>query len=370
MQYIKQNTSAVIQFGPIVKSTDGYSPLTGITSGTATASVLFVYNGTSTGGMTTAFSWDEMSTSVVQPGCYALGLASSPIGSLGHLRIYFQNSSAIPTYEDVRILSANVYDSLISTSDYLLVDMQQIGGSSGEINTGMLDVNVQQVGGATMGGNVSSGYLQTDAQNVVTTASNMNVGAVAGTTVPSATAFQADVSGLSVLTTANNMNIGAVAGTTVQSATAFQADVSGLSVLTSASNINVGAVAGSTVAGVNDFKADVTNMSTFDASSETVNVGEIAGETITTDAADNWDNFWFNNDVVSTERVGDLPTTVDMISTNTVYDVWTHGDLMKLLQSHILGNTTYDGTTYVVYTHGGTTFVKYAMDTAYRTRTT
>jgi len=53
-----------------------------------------------------------------------------------------------------------------------------------------------------------------------------------------------------------------------------------------------------------------------------------------------------------------------------VYDVWTHDDLMKLLQSHLLGNTTYDGTTYVLYDHGGTTFVKFELTTAERTRTT
>jgi hypothetical protein len=85
--------------------------------------------------------------------------------------------------------------------------------------------------------------------------------------------------------------------------------------------IDISAVAGTTVVSSTSFQADVSNYSTFDAASETVNVGQIAGETVTTDAADNWDNFWYNNDIVSTERVSNLPTTGDLFTTASQIDV-------------------------------------------------
>jgi hypothetical protein len=228
MQYIKKDSSGKVFYGPIVKSTDGYSALTGIGTGTATGSVIFMYGTSSTGNMTTAHSWEEIAS-----GYYLIGLASNAIGTLGHLRVGFVNSSAIPTYEDIRIIAANPFDSLVSTSDYLQVDAVQIDEGAA-------------------------------------TAANINIGAVAGSTVVGTTDFR------STFSTAAYVDIGSVAGSTVNSTKPWHQ--------TSAAG----------------FIADVNY---------------IRGETVTTDAADNWDNFWFNNDAVSTERISDLPTTGDLLTT-------------------------------------------------------
>lgn len=460
MQYIKQNTSGKIFFGPIPKSTDGYNPLVNIGTAAATAAIMFNYGSSSTGDMTTAHSWEEIAN-----GVYLLGLASNAIGTLGHLRCSFKDSSGLLYYEDVRILSANQYDALVSTSDYLLVDIQQLGGSSAEIATGMFDVNVQYIGTVTVttdaGDNFDNFFFDNDAQSTVrlseleallTTADSVNIGAVAGTTVASATAFR------STFSTAANVDIGAVAGTTVASATAFRSTFStaalvnvgainsatvatgtaqlgvnvvtlsshaitsdagdnfdrffdnggGVStevigdlpttedILTTASNVNVGAAAGSTIAGATAFR------STF-STAALVDVGAMAGEAVTTDAADNWDNFWFNNDVVSTERIGEIPTTADLLTTasnvnvgaaagttipsstffkadltnistfnpaSNVVDVFTYDETMKYMQSYLAGDFKVTGaaTNEIVYDdHGGTTLFQHVITTVSRT---
>ena len=120
--------------------------------------------------------------------------------------------------------------------------------------------------------------------------------------------------------------------------------------------------AGATVTKIANSLTTMTsaNLSTFTTALQ-VDIGRIAGATVSTAAAQ------FGVNVV---EIASGPATAGTISTNTIYDVWTHGDLMKLMQSQMLGNTTYDGTTYVLYTHGGTTFVKFEVTTAERTRTT
>lgn len=159
-----------------------------------------------------------------------------------------------------------------------------------------------------------------------------------------------------------------------------------------------------------------------------VNTTQLVGETITTDAADNWDNFWFNNDAVSTERVSELPTTADLfttasavdvgriagstvstadaqigvniieissaavstataqigvnvielasgsatamvIGTGTVYDNIDHGTLMQYVQAYVIGDFKVTGasTNEIVYDDwSGTTFMQHVITTASR----
>ena len=141
------------------------------------------------------------------------------------------------------------------------------------------------------------------------------------------------------------------------------------------------------------------------------NVVAVSSNTITSDAGDNWDNFWFNNDVVSTERVSDTPTTADLfttasqvdigriagatiatdaaqigvnvvefasaaasggiISTGTVYDsVMDHGTLMKYMQAYLVGDSKVTGasTNVIVYDdESGATFFSHTITTATRT---
>ena len=495
MQYLKEATSGKVKLGPIVKSTDGYSALTGIGTAAATGAVTFIWGTSSTGDMTTAFSWEE-----VGDGEYLVGLSSAILSTYCHIRINFVDSSGIPTFEDVIVLAPQVYNSLVSTGDYLEVTAVEIGS----VAATAANMNIGAAAGATIAG-------ATAFRSTFSTAANCNIGAVAGTTVVGATEFRStfstgalvDVGSIQgqivttdaadnwdnfwfnndvvstervtdILTTASNVNIGAAAGTTIAGATAFR------STFSTAANVNIGAVAGSTVAGTTDFRSTfstgaLVNLGAIGGATVAtgtaqlgVNIVSISSHAITSDAGDNFDrffdnggvvttevlgdlpttadlftsakqveanviamssqalttdaganfgNFFFNNDVVSTERISELPTTADLFTSaekveanviavssqalttdaganfstyfdnggaaataqigaqstfgvGNVYDVWAHGDLMKLLQAHLLNNTTYDGSTYVLHDHAGTTFVKFEVTTAERTRTT
>jgi len=273
MQYILQNTSGKIKFGPIVKSTDGYNPLTGVGTAAATAAVDFVYGTSSTGGMTTAHSWEEIGR-----GLYLMGLASDAISVLGGLRVNFVDSSGIPTYEDVRILSANQYNSLVSTSDYLLVDMQQLGGSSGEISTGMLDVNVQLMAGETITTDAADNFDNYFYNNDVVSTERIS----------------------QILTTADivEANVVAVASNAITSDAGDNWENYWFN---------------------NDVVSTERVSDTITATPSTVtplNIGAISSVAVTTQAGANWQLFFNDGGAVTTETVGDLPTTADLLTTS------------------------------------------------------
>ena len=273
MQYMIQNTSGKIKFGPIVKSTDGYNPLTGVGTAAATAAVDFVYGTSSTGGMTTAHSWEEIGR-----GLYLMGLASDAISVLGGLRVNFVDSSGIPTYEDVRILSANQYNSLVSTSDYLLVDMQQLGGSSGEISTGMLDVNVQLMAGETITTDAADNFDNYFYNNDVVSTERIS----------------------QILTTADivEANVVAVASNAITSDAGDNWENYWFN---------------------NDVVSTERVSDTITATPSTVtplNIGAISSVAVTTQAGANWQLFFNDGGAVTTETVGDLPTTADLLTTS------------------------------------------------------
>ena len=114
MQYIIKDTSGKVWFGPIVKSTDGYSALTGIGTAAATGAITFCYGTSSTGDMTTAHSWEE-----VADGIYSLGYSTNLTRTVGsHLTISIGASSGIPIWEEAEILPADAYDAIHTTGTY------------------------------------------------------------------------------------------------------------------------------------------------------------------------------------------------------------------------------------------------------------
>lgn len=90
--------------------------------------------------------------------------------------------------------------------------------------------------------------------------------------------FHADVSGLSTFDhTADEVSadITKVASNVVTGIDDFKADVSGITASTNLTHVNGNPV------GINDFHADVSSLSTFDAATDTVDVGKIAGNAVT-----------------------------------------------------------------------------------------
>lgn len=518
MQYINRGASAYLMIGPLV--TTSLTAKTGLTSDNS--SFAFYY-GTSSGAWTEDYSLEESGV-----GYYWLGICSNPISELGHLRIHMQGTGALPHWEDVRVVSTNIYNSFVTTEDVLDVLMAYIGTTGASMSSAVMDasrdafraVNVYigstaaalssgimssskdaynaiakywgTTGGPLSTDELSSGYIYVETDLVagttlsgpITTVSDLNISAVGGTTVNTTVAqfgvnivkvgnatfstmsgynmesffyagnasATADVNDITTAPTANMststpVTIGAIASAAIttkagdnfatwfdNAGVAVGKDIGDVSTFTTANAVDIGRLqggtfstrsadnleaffynAGSTVAkDVGDLTTMTSaNLSTF-TTANYVNLGSIAGSTVSTKSGDNIEAFYNAGGATVTKIVNDLTTmtsanlstfstgsqvdvgrivgatvstavaqfgvnvieiasanATDMtLSTNTVYDVWTHGDLMKLVQAQMLGNTTYDGTTYVVYDHGGTTFVKFEVTTAERTRTT
>ena len=288
---MRLNTSGIIPIGQYIKSTDGYSPLTGMTS--ANMTITFTHIGaTATGDWTTWAQTANQNITETANGFYTLTICSNPVSKVGRVRIecLASGSSGIPFCEEIQVLPANIYDAIVAASgtDYLLTDIQQIGGSSGEIATGMLDVNVQQFRKTTM--------TTRAADNLSTFFDN---GGVASTK---------QVGAVSTFTTGQSINVGRFGGAT----------------FSTRSGDNIEALlynAGATVTKIANSLTTMTsaNLSTFTTALTVLsNMVQMASYAMTTDAADNFENFFFNNDVVSTERISDLLTTVDGVNVGSI----------------------------------------------------
>ena len=228
---MRLNTSGNIVAGPIIKSTDGYSPATGYTSATLTMN-FFHCGATATGDFS---SWTHTTgqfiTTELSAGYYVVALSSNPLSKVGRVRIEITpaGSSGIPFCEEIQVLPANSYDSILSASgtDYLLVDALQMAGET--ITTDAAD-------------NFDNFFYN---NNVVSTERISELPTTAD-----------------LLTTADEME---------------------------------------------------------------ANVVQMASNAITSDAGDNWENYWFNNDVVSTERVSDTitatPSTVTPLNIGAISSV-------------------------------------------------
>lgn len=182
MKYVRYGEEGKLLIGPVIKSTDGYSKLTGMTS----AELQFVYyvgTGPTSGSYATGGSSGMTEIGSGLYSCYFSTLMSGQLGP-GYIQYQIGGSSGIPFRDEYTVLAQHTYDALIkgTGTDVLQVDIAQINGATGTMATGVIDVNVEQLAGTTLGDNVSSGYMRVDAA-YPTTGSNMNVGAVAGSTL-------------------------------------------------------------------------------------------------------------------------------------------------------------------------------------------
>lgn len=336
---MRYDSSGIIPIGPFVKSTDGYSPLTGMTSDNMTITFMHI-GATATGDWSTWAQTENQNITELVNGLYTLTLSSNPLSKHGRVRIecLASGSSGIPFVEEIQVLPTYVFDSLVSTVDYLLTDIQQLGGSSGEIATGMFDVNVQFISDVTIttdaGDNFDNFFFDNDAVSTVriseleallTTGDIMEANMVAMSSQALTTDAGANF--------ANFYFNNDVVSTERISELPTTADLFTTGSEVEANMVQMASQALTTEAGANfnnffdnnsvvstERISELPTTADLFTTAKDVNIGRMAGEVVTTDAADNWDYFWFNNDVVSTERVGDLPTTADLFTTGSIVE--------------------------------------------------
>ena len=106
---LKQSTAATIKFGPFVDDTDGKTAETGLTIGQADIRL-------SKNGGDFAQTNNETGATHDENGYYDIPLDTTDTNTLGILRVSVSKSGALPVWQDFMVVTANVYDTLCSTS--------------------------------------------------------------------------------------------------------------------------------------------------------------------------------------------------------------------------------------------------------------
>lgn len=142
MQLLKQSTAATVKLGPFVDNSDGYTPETALTI--SQADIRLSKNGG-------AFAQTNNATGAThdENGWYGIPLDTTDTGTLGRLKLAVYESGALPCFAEFMVVPANVYDSLVSGSDYLQADAVQWNGSAVATPTvaGVPEVDITHISG-------------------------------------------------------------------------------------------------------------------------------------------------------------------------------------------------------------------------------
>lgn len=123
MQYLKQSTAVTIKFGPFVDNTDGDTAEVGLTI--SQADVRLSKNGA-------AFAQKNEASACThdEAGWYDCDLDTTDTGGLGRLIVAVHESGALPVWREFTVLPANEFDSLISGSDALDVEVASLASAA------------------------------------------------------------------------------------------------------------------------------------------------------------------------------------------------------------------------------------------------
>ena len=140
MQVLKADTAIKVRIGPFVDVSDGFTPETGITLGSADEAELLKANGAATVDISGS-TWAAITSC---DGWYDLTLTTGNTDTEGTLDIIVQDDSVcLPVHARFQVVNANVFDSLWGTAaaDYLQVDTIQVTGTGQTANDNGADIN-------------------------------------------------------------------------------------------------------------------------------------------------------------------------------------------------------------------------------------
>lgn len=134
--WLKQSTAADVVIGPFVDDTDGKTVETALTVSQADCQL-------SKNGGAVAQKNDATSASHLGGGHYKVPLNTTDTNTLGRLRLYVNESGALPVWADYMVVPANVWDSLFG-ADKLQVHADEITAgliTAAAIATGAIDAD-------------------------------------------------------------------------------------------------------------------------------------------------------------------------------------------------------------------------------------
>ena len=136
MTWLKQSTATDVELGPFVDSTDGVTAETGLTISQADCQLI-------KNGGAAAQKNDATSASHLAGGHYKVPLNTTDTNTLGRLRLYVNESGAVPVWRDFMVVPSNVWDSLFG-ADKLQVHADEITAgliTAAAIATGAIDAD-------------------------------------------------------------------------------------------------------------------------------------------------------------------------------------------------------------------------------------
>jgi hypothetical protein len=142
---LKQSTAVTVKVGPALDSTDG---VTHEPSLTLSQSDVILFKNFGAGAQKN----DATTATYDTAGHYGVPLNTTDTNTVGHLRVYINESGALPMWQDFFVYTANVYDSLFAGSDLLQVDVDQIDGSATAATNLSVTELLKQVGLVTTTG--------------------------------------------------------------------------------------------------------------------------------------------------------------------------------------------------------------------------
>ena len=169
--WLKQSTATDVEIGAFVDDTDGKSPETALLLSQADCQLI-------KNGGAAAQKSDATAATHRGGGHYTVPLNTTDTNTLGRLRLYINESGALPQWRDFQVVPANVYDSLVGGSDKLQVHADEITAgliTAAAIATGAIDADAVASDAVT---EIQSGLATTVALTTLTNYVDTEIAAI------------------------------------------------------------------------------------------------------------------------------------------------------------------------------------------------
>lgn len=300
----QSSASQEIPLGPFVSSTDGSTAQTGLTIANTDIKLF-------KSGATSEANKNSGGATHIASGRYYAVLDATDTDTVGPMRVSVHVAGALPVWLDCQVLTANQFDSLVSGSDTLQVDVTQVNNVNAATTTAHFGVNVVQIStDSTAADNCEAffdgtGYAGTN--NVIPTVTSVTNAVSANVTQISGDTTAADNCELFFDGTGYN-----AANSTVGTVTSLTngVNVTSISGDSAAADNAEAFFDGTGYAGTNNVIPTVTNVT----NAVSANVTQISGDTT---AADNAEAFFDGTGYAGTGNVIPTVTTVtNMVTAN------------------------------------------------------
>lgn len=133
MQLLRQSTAKIFRIGPFVDETDGHTAEVALVIAQADIQI------SKSGGAFAQTSNAAPTTTHDADGWYQCPLTTTDTNTLGLLTVQIAMAGALPVWKDFLVVTANVYDSLVSGTDYLDVEAAAI--AAGAVGAAAIDTD-------------------------------------------------------------------------------------------------------------------------------------------------------------------------------------------------------------------------------------